>query len=312
MSYDKQQLIDLPATKTHLVGIDSDGCVFDSMTAKQRLVFHPVVIEHWGLQAIEKELRETMEFVNLYSQTRGQDRFVCFDLSIDLLAKRPEVLESGATLPDTADLKAWLASGGPFGNNGLEAAIGGEKGDELKDSASLKKILGWSLGVDEGVKQLKVIPPFPHARVFLEQVGELADPIVVSSTPIAALNHEWESNRIRPCVTFIAAKEIGTKVQHLSMATQGGKYALDRVLMIGDAPKDMESAEEVGVHFYPINPGKEDASWQRLHEGIFTKFLTGDYRAELEQELKDQFLASMPAEPDWPQVDPGFGLHVSA
>ncbi|MFT5122205.1 MAG: phosphoglycolate phosphatase-like HAD superfamily hydrolase [Candidatus Omnitrophota bacterium] len=302
MSYDKQQLIDLPANKTHLVGIDSDGCVFDSMTAKQRLVFHTVVIEHWGLQAIEKELRETMEFVNLYSQSRGQDRFVCFDLSIDLLQKRPEVLAAKVSLPDTADLKTWLASGGPFGNNGLEAAIAGEKVEALKDSASLKKILGWSLGVDAGVKTLDIIPPFPHAKFFLEHVGEQADPIVVSSTPIAALNHEWEGNHIRPYVKFIAAKEIGTKVEHLTMATTNGKYDRDKVLMIGDAPKDMESAEEVGVHFYPINPGKEDASWQRLHEEIFAKFLEGSYTPELEQELKDQFLASMPAEPDWPQV----------
>ena len=50
------------------VGIDSDGCVFDTMEIKHKECFCPNVIKHWGLQAVSKYAREAAEFVNLYSR----------------------------------------------------------------------------------------------------------------------------------------------------------------------------------------------------------------------------------------------------
>lgn len=283
----------------NLIGIDSDGCVFDSMTEKQVKCFHSAIIEMWGLQDVERPVRDCLEFVNLFSQSRGQDRFICFDLAVDLMLEHPDIKGKGAHIPDTTHLKAWLAAGAPYGNAGLEAAIKGERAVELKNSAELKKLLEWSLEVDVRVKGLDIIPPFPNCKTFLEMVGEKSDAMVVSSTPLAALSHEWDANGIRPYIRFICSKDIGTKVLHLQLATEDGKYDLGRTLMIGDAPKDMESAQEVGVRFYPVNPGKEDASWKRLHEEVYAKFVAGEYTAELEQQLIEEFMGLLPANPPW-------------
>ncbi|MFV0443683.1 MAG: HAD family hydrolase, partial [Planctomycetaceae bacterium] len=41
-----------------LVGIDSDGCAFDSMEIKHKECFIPAFINHMHLQAISKYARE--------------------------------------------------------------------------------------------------------------------------------------------------------------------------------------------------------------------------------------------------------------
>ena len=61
--------------KEFFIGIDSDGCVFDTMEIKQKECFCPMFIKHFQLQRISKYARETWEFVNLYSKTRGVNRF---------------------------------------------------------------------------------------------------------------------------------------------------------------------------------------------------------------------------------------------
>ncbi len=58
-----------------LVGIDSDGCVFDSMELKHKECFIPAFINHYELQGVSKYAREAAEFVNLYSKSRGANRF---------------------------------------------------------------------------------------------------------------------------------------------------------------------------------------------------------------------------------------------
>ena len=67
----------LSYTPTHqfLVGIDSDGCVFDSMELKHKECFIPNFINCYELQGVSKYAREAAEFVNLYSKSRGVNRF---------------------------------------------------------------------------------------------------------------------------------------------------------------------------------------------------------------------------------------------
>ena len=58
-----------------LVGIDSDGCVFDTMELKHKECFIPNIVKYYKLQSISKYAREAAEFVNLYSKSRGINRF---------------------------------------------------------------------------------------------------------------------------------------------------------------------------------------------------------------------------------------------
>ena len=53
------------------IGIDSDGCAFDTMEVKHKECFIPNIIKSYDLAAISKYAREAAEFVNLYSQVAG-------------------------------------------------------------------------------------------------------------------------------------------------------------------------------------------------------------------------------------------------
>ena len=50
-----------------MVGIDSDGCAFDTMEIKHKECFIPNIIKYWNLQPVSKYARSAAEFVNLYS-----------------------------------------------------------------------------------------------------------------------------------------------------------------------------------------------------------------------------------------------------
>ncbi|MCZ6793416.1 MAG: HAD family hydrolase, partial [Planctomycetota bacterium] len=67
------------------VGIDSDGCAFDTMELKHKECFIPNIIRYYGLQSVSKYAREAAEFVNLYSKWRGVNRFPALTLTMDLL-----------------------------------------------------------------------------------------------------------------------------------------------------------------------------------------------------------------------------------
>ncbi len=81
-----------------LVGIDSDGCVFDSMELKHKECFVPNFINHYGLQGVSKYAREAAEFVNLYSKSRGINRFQALVEQLDWLRRRAEVKSRGIDL----------------------------------------------------------------------------------------------------------------------------------------------------------------------------------------------------------------------
>ena len=69
--------------------------------------------------------------------------------------------------------------------------------------------------------------------------------------------------------------------------------------MIGDAPGDRKAAKVNGALFYPINPGSEEACWQRLHDEALDKFFSGQYEGDYEKELVDAFEACLPESPPW-------------
>ncbi len=58
-------LKELEPTKEFFVGIDSDGCAFDSMGIKQRECFCPMLIGYFGLQPVAQAARECKDFADL-------------------------------------------------------------------------------------------------------------------------------------------------------------------------------------------------------------------------------------------------------
>ena len=95
----QEQLLALKPEKEFFIGIDSDGCAFDTMEIKQKECFCPNFIKYFSMQPVSKYARETWEFVNLYSTNRGCNRFLAVNETLRLLAARPEIKARNFTVP---------------------------------------------------------------------------------------------------------------------------------------------------------------------------------------------------------------------
>lgn len=290
----QEQLKNLQPTKEFFIGIDSDGCAFDTMEIKQKECFCPNFIKYYGLQKISRYARETWEFVNLYSKTRGVNRFLAVLEAFRLLSQRPEVHARGMELPDMTAILEWTKTETRLGNPALTDYAGKVK------SRDIDLALAWSLQVNRDIENMvHGMPPFPGVRESLDKLNGFADALVVSQTPIEALEREWKENGIDGQVRLICGQEYGTKSEHLALAAKG-KYPDDKILMIGDAPGDYKAAKANGVRFFPINPGHEEASWDRLLNEGLDRFLAGAFAGDYEQELLHTFDGYLPEKPAWP------------
>lgn len=292
MSDPAQALRDFEPGHGFFIGIDSDGCVFDSMEIKQKECFAPMFIKHHGLQAVSKYAREVWEFVNLYSKTRGINRFPALVRALGLLRERHEAQDRDAKVPSYPALDEWIARETKLGNATLATEV--ERGNN-----GLAQVKVWSDAVNAQIADIvHGVPPFPLVRDCLSQALGQADLMVISQTPCDALEREWAEHDLARFVQAIAGQEMGTKTEHLQFATTG-KYPADKVLMIGDAPGDHKAAKANGVLFYPILPGREEASWERLHSEALGRFFDGTYAGDYEASLFAEFDASLPEHPSW-------------
>ena len=277
-----------------LVGIDSDGCAFDTMEVKHKECFIPNTIKYFDLQAVSKFAREAAEFVNLYSKWRGINRFPALTMTMELLEQRPEVLARGVKVPRIQSVRDWIARETKLGMPVLRAEV------EKTGDADLKRTCDWSQAVNDAVDDMvHGVPPFPFLRESLEKLSPLADMIVCSATPTPALIKEWQEHGIAKYTAAICGQEAGTKKETLGQAAKASGYDKPKVLMIGDAPGDMSAAQGVGALFYPINPGAEDASWERFFREACDRFLKGAYAGEYEARLIAEFDAYLPETPPW-------------
>ena len=292
-------LKDFKPKKKFFVGIDSDGCAFDSMGIKQRECFCPWMIGYFGLQPVAQAARECKDFADLFSNTRGANRHKTIKrILAELLPSHPMVKERNFKVPQFPHYFAWVDDPkSVLSDDGLKQAI--EKATDPAAKRELELVLAWSQRVNWAIKEIvKQMPPFPYVRESLEKIGPLADVIVVSATPGEALIREWQEHDIAKYVNVIAGQEMGTKAQHLEYAARG-KYQKDHILMIGDALGDLKAARANDALFYPVNPGGEVKSWKRFHDEAFARFIKGRYAGKYEEKLIAEFEKCLPETPPW-------------
>ncbi len=284
---------DLTVQHDSLVGIDSDGCVFDSMEVKQREHFHPLIIRYWDLGRIEPQLRAAAEFVNLRSQWRGRNRFPNLLLTFELLHAWDAVRRTGVKLPELDALRAYCNSGLSLGDPSLEAEV------QRTGDPELRRLYAWSRAINADIDaRMRPVPPFRWAVKALARIQAHSDALVVSQTPAQALVKEWRQHALTPYVALIAGQEHGTKAQQLQDAANG-RYAPGRILMIGDAPADCAAARASGALFYPILPGHEEAAWERFCGEAYDRFLNGALAGPYADALLAAFDAALPDTPPW-------------
>ena len=192
----------LPKKHEFFIGFDSDGCVFDSMEVKHKECFCPAFIKHYNLQSASKYAREIWDFVNLYSKTRGCNRYWAIYHSMKFIAQRPEILARGCKPADTTELEKWMNKESKLGNPALEAYI------KEVDSPEHKQALAWSKEVNARVADMvHGVPPLPGVKEVLATASQKADLIVVSQTPLEALEREWAENGMIDFVNLICGQE---------------------------------------------------------------------------------------------------------
>src|SRR5439155_5429466 len=220
-----QILRDFKPSREFFVGIDSDGCIFDSMEIKHKECFAPMFIKHFELQPVSKYAREVWEFVNLYSKDRGANRFPALSKAVKLLEARPQVRARGVKMPDLTALDDWIQRESKLGNAALKSEVkNGNRGRE--------QVKRGSDAVNAQVEDMvKGVPPFPLVRECLEAINRSADAMCISQTPAEALKREWAEHGIDRFVRIIAGQEMGTKTEHLKFAA-AGKYGPGKILMI--------------------------------------------------------------------------------
>ncbi len=284
-------MFDLSPQHDFLVGIDSDGCAFDTMEVKHKECFIPNIVQHYDLAGVSKYAREAAEFVNLYSKSRGINRFPALVEALEWLRDRAEVQARNVKIHIPQALVEWMKRETKLGNPALEAEV------KKSGDPELTKALAWSKDVNAAVERVvSDVPPFPYVRECLEKLAAKADLLVVSATPNEALKREWEEHDLAKYVREICGQETASKKESLANAK---KYPAHHTLMIGDAPGDYKAAAANDALFYPINPGAEETSWKRLYDEGIEKFLGGTFAGAYQEKLLKEFDSYLPEKPPW-------------
>lgn len=272
--------------KEFVVCIDSDGCVMDTMDIKHIKCFGPCMVAEWGLDEYRKELLDRWNEINLYSKTRGINRFKGLALAL------AEVNASLTPIDGIEALSEWVRDAPELSNAAVERMI--------PQNHIFEKALSWSKAVNEEINRLSEEEkrPFENAYDTIKMLKQRADIVIVSSANAQAVNEEWNRYGFMPYVDCVCAQDVGTKAFCISELVKKG-YEPDKILMCGDAPGDLEAAERNGVLYYPILVRKEKDSWLRLAEEAAEHFFRGEYAGEYADAWKEEFWKNlMPGKAD--------------
>lgn len=168
--------------KEFLICVDSDGCAMDTMDIKHIRCFGPCMVEEWGLQEWEGPILSRWNDINLYTMTRGINRYK------GLVMALKEINETYVPIDGVETLEGWVENSDELSNPALEREIC------VNDSPILKKALSWSDKVNASINALPFEEklPFEGVKEALEYAHELADVAIVSSANLQAVEEEWE------------------------------------------------------------------------------------------------------------------------
>ncbi len=250
-----------------IVCIDSDGSAIDSMNVKHYECFAPCLIKEFSLEEQSDLIIKKWAEINLFSLTRGVNRFKTLFILLDYVDKNINKVD------DISALESWVLNTTELSNSSLKKEI-----DLTTDSSILKKSLTWSLTVNESIEKLPKEKKKAYSGVydFLVFAKSFCDIAIVSSANYEALLTEWKDEKLIDFVDVIMSQNDGSKKHCIKELLMKG-YSEKNVLMIGDAPTDLTSALDNQVYFYPILVNNEVDSWKNLTENALSLFLSSNY-----------------------------------
>ncbi|MBE6957944.1 MAG: HAD family hydrolase [Ruminococcaceae bacterium] len=268
----------------YLVCVDSDGCVMDTMNCKHFHCFGPCMVTEWGLEEWKTEILDRWNVINLFSMTRGINRFKGLAMALK------EIDGKYTKITGVDALVEWANTAPALSNDAVAKAAEAADGDA---KLVLSKALSWSKAVNAAIvlldESLKV--PYAGAKEGLAAAHTFADVAMVSSANRDAVEEEWGKFGLLAHTDIVLAQDVGSKAACIGAMLKFG-YDPDKVIMIGDAPGDCDAAEKNGVHYYPILVNREKESWEEAVEVAFDKLQSGAY-APYGTQKKQEFLANL-------------------
>ncbi len=269
--------------KDFILCIDSDGTAMDTMNDKHSRCFAPLAADMWGIEERDTFVKLWNE-INLYSKTRGINRFK------GLVYALREVKKSGQQLEDFSYLAEWAESAAVLSNSSLEEAVSKEKADSACFT-QLSKALEWSIQSNKLIHECEQhCLPFQGVKEALSAAADYAHIVVVSSANRSALESEWKQHDFIGFADMIFGQEDGSKTACIRRMLGYG-FEPSKVLMIGDAYGDLKAADAAGVLFFPVLFGKEQQSWDELTRAALPKLLDGSYKTAYQETVKAAFFS---------------------
>lgn len=269
---------DFEKTSEFVVCIDSDGCAMDTMEVKHRECFGPQWIKTYGLEQHFEECMELWLSINLYSITRGINRFKGLAMALEEVEKRGLCHTKGLE-----EFVTWTKEAKELSNPALLALT------QKSESPCIEKALLWSVRTNRAIHGLPANDmPFPNVKRAMDEMCKSADLAAVSSANKEAVEAEWKKHNLKDDCKVLLTQEAGSKAYCIGELKKKG-YAPKKALMVGDAPGDRDAAAKNGVWFYPILVGKEGESWKKLLDEAFPKLLEGAFEGEYQRKLIEEF-----------------------
>lgn len=263
--------------KDYLICVDSDGCAMDTMDIKHFRCFGPCMVEEWGLEEWAEPILNRWNTINLYSGTRGINRFKGLAMALTEIDKVYRPIEG------VAELTAWAEHAPELSNQAIAEAAKTAKGP------ALAKALAWSKKVNAAIDALPESDkkPFPGVAEALAAAHKRADVAIVSSANREAVEEEWTRCGLLPSVDVLCCQDSGSKAACIAQLKAKG-YNPAHILMVGDAPGDQAAAGKNGVLFYPILARHEADSWAEFTAKALPALLSGSY-GPYSQEMAKRF-----------------------
>ena len=269
-------LDDFKQNREFCVCVDSDGCAMDTMNIKHFRCFGPCMIDEWELDAWKEEILDRWNVINLYSITRGINRFKGLAMALK------EIDEKYKKIDGAEELNIWVETAPELSNDAVR--------EKLSDHPIFGKALNWSMEVNKAITALpeEEVKPFEHVREALAAAHQKADVVVVSSANPEAVREEWKRFGLIDDVDLLCTQEMGTKDYCISKLCEKG-YGRENILMCGDAPGDEKAAGANRVLYFPILVNHEGESWQLFLEEALERFVKGEYAGDYQEKLREAF-----------------------
>ncbi len=268
-----------------LVCVDSDGCVMDTMNCKHFHCFGPCMVTEWGLEQWKEEILDRWNVINLFSMTRGINRFKGLAMALG------EINEKYTPITGISALQEWADNAPALSNDAVMKAA--EDAADADAKLIFQKALSWSKAVNKAIvalpEELKV--PYEGAKEGLAAAHTFADVAMVSSANRDAVEEEWGKFGLLEHTDIVLAQDVGSKAACIAAMLKFG-YDKEKVVMIGDAPGDCDAAERNGVHYYPILVNHEKDSWDEAVNTAFARLQSGSF-ADYASHKKEEFLNNL-------------------